>query len=85
MPLRLTDEGFAAIKSSGTLFGKISDALGISPYTLADRLRDRKLENGEKNNPDFTQAAVLQLVAEETGKAPDELITEVLPVNSNAK
>jgi hypothetical protein len=64
----LSTEAYKAIKSNGELFGKIADALDVSPFTLPDKIR--------KNDPDLTRIEIIWLIEKYTGLTQEEILVD---------
>lgn len=67
--MQLSKKAIEAIKApgNGELYGKIADHLGVSAVgTLADKLR--------RNDSDFTQIGVINLIKQYTGLTEDEIL-----------
>ena len=62
----LIDEAYQALKSDGELFGRVADALNVSPFTMTDLVR--------KKSKRLTEYASLDLIAKFIGKGVDEIV-----------
>lgn len=57
------------VRSDATLFGKVSDAVGVGPLSLPRTLRE--------NDPRLTQANVLKVIADHLGEQDTNLFLEL--------
>lgn len=70
--MTLTKKAFTAIKGNGELYGKIADILQVSPITLQAKIL--------RNDPAFTQIAVINLIKQYTGLTESEILAEATEV-----